>query len=57
MERYGFSDYVAPGDIVGHTLGGYEFDHSSRQRHLLAAARRQARSRTRANRGASSSAS
>jgi len=26
MEAYGFSDYVSPGDIVGHTLGGYEFD-------------------------------
>lgn len=27
MEIYGFSDYVSPGDIVGHTLGGYSFDH------------------------------
>jgi len=27
MEAYGFSDYVSPGDIVGHTLGGYSFDH------------------------------
>jgi len=27
MEVYGFSDYVSPGDIVGHTLGGYSFDH------------------------------
>lgn len=27
MEAYGFSDYVSPGDIVGHTLGGYTFDH------------------------------
>jgi len=27
MEVYGFSDYVSPGDIVGHTLGGYTFDH------------------------------
>jgi arylsulfatase A-like enzyme len=27
MERYGFSDYNSIGDIVGHTLGGYEFDH------------------------------
>jgi arylsulfatase len=26
MEAYGFADYVSPGDIVGHTLGGYEFD-------------------------------
>ena len=27
MEAYGFSDYVSPGDIVGHTLGGYSFDN------------------------------
>ena len=27
MEAYGFSDYVSPGDVVGHTLGGYSFDH------------------------------
>lgn len=27
MEAYGFSDYASPGDVVGHTLGGYEFDH------------------------------
>jgi len=27
MEAYGFSDYVSPGDLVGHTLGGYSFDH------------------------------
>ena len=27
MEAYGFNDYASPGDIVGHTLGGYEFDH------------------------------
>ena len=26
MEAYGFSDYVNPGDIIGHTLGGYHFD-------------------------------
>jgi arylsulfatase len=26
MEQYGFSDYASPGDVVGHTLGGYEFD-------------------------------
>lgn len=26
MEAYGFADYVSPGDIVGHTLGGYAFD-------------------------------
>jgi len=26
MEAYGFSDYVSPGDVVGHTLGGYSFD-------------------------------
>jgi arylsulfatase len=27
MEVYGFADYVGVGDIIGHTLGGYEFDH------------------------------
>lgn len=27
MEAHGFSDYASPGDVVGHTLGGYEFDH------------------------------
>ena len=27
MDAYGFSDYVSPGDLIGHTLGGYEFDH------------------------------
>ena len=27
MEAYGFNDYASPGDMVGHTLGGYEFDH------------------------------
>lgn len=26
METYGFADYASPGDIVGHTLGGYQFD-------------------------------
>ena len=26
MDGYGFSDYVGPGDIIGHTLGGYAFD-------------------------------
>jgi len=26
MDAYGFSDYVGPGDLIGHTLGGYEFD-------------------------------
>jgi arylsulfatase A-like enzyme len=26
MDAYGFSDYVAPGDLIAHTLGGYEFD-------------------------------
>jgi arylsulfatase len=26
MDAYGFSDYVNPGDIIGHTLGGYQFD-------------------------------
>jgi arylsulfatase A-like enzyme len=27
MEKYGFADYYSPGDIIAHTLGGYEFDH------------------------------
>ena len=27
MAEYGFSDYYDPGDIVGHTLGGYLNDH------------------------------
>jgi arylsulfatase len=27
MEQYGFADYFGPGDIIGHTLGGYYFDH------------------------------
>ncbi|HSV19645.1 MAG TPA: sulfatase-like hydrolase/transferase [Casimicrobiaceae bacterium] len=27
MEAYGFADYLWPGDVVGHTLGGYKFDH------------------------------
>lgn len=27
MEKYGFADYFNPGDIIGHTLGGYQFDH------------------------------
>jgi arylsulfatase A-like enzyme len=27
MDAYGFSDFVGPGDLIGHTLGGYEFDH------------------------------
>jgi arylsulfatase len=27
MEAYGFSDYASPGDVVGHTQGGYQFDH------------------------------
>jgi arylsulfatase len=27
MEEYGFADFNSPGDIVAHTLGGYEFDH------------------------------
>lgn len=26
MERYGFSDNFSPGDLIGHTLGGYGFD-------------------------------
>lgn len=27
MEAYGFADYYGPGDIIGHDLGGYQFDH------------------------------
>ncbi|WP_295135504.1 sulfatase-like hydrolase/transferase [uncultured Reyranella sp.] len=27
MERYGFADNFSPGDLIGHTLGGYGFDH------------------------------
>jgi arylsulfatase A-like enzyme len=27
MEKYGFSDCFSPGDMIGHTLGGYSFDH------------------------------
>src|SRR5262249_22285544 len=27
MEAYGFSDFVGPGDLIGHSLGGYQFDH------------------------------
>lgn len=27
MDRYGFSDFHSPGDIMAHALGGYEFDH------------------------------
>lgn len=27
MEQYGFGDYFGPGDIIGHTRGGYHFDH------------------------------
>lgn len=27
MDAYGFSDFVGPGDIIGHQLGGFEFDH------------------------------
>ena len=26
MDEYGFGDYFSPGDIIGHTLGGYQFD-------------------------------
>ncbi len=26
MEKYGFSDNFSPGDLIGHTLGGYAFD-------------------------------
>jgi arylsulfatase A-like enzyme len=27
MDAYGFGDYVGVGDLIGHTLGGYHFDH------------------------------
>ena len=27
MDAYGFADYASPGDLVGHDLGGYQFDH------------------------------
>ena len=27
MDAYGFSNYASPGDLIAHTLGGYEFDH------------------------------
>ncbi len=27
MEAYGFSDYVWPGDVLTHTLGGYTYDN------------------------------
>ncbi|MFO1163455.1 MAG: sulfatase-like hydrolase/transferase [Reyranellaceae bacterium] len=27
MDKYGFSDNFSPGDLIGHTLGGYSFDH------------------------------
>lgn len=27
MEQYGFADYFSPGDMIGHTLGGYQFDN------------------------------
>jgi arylsulfatase len=27
MDQYGFSDFYSPGDMIAHTLGGYEFDH------------------------------
>jgi arylsulfatase A-like enzyme len=27
MDGYGFADFAGPGDIIGPTLGGYEFDH------------------------------
>lgn len=27
MEAYGFADYAGVGDLIGHTLGGYHYDH------------------------------
>jgi arylsulfatase A-like enzyme len=26
-ENYGFSDFFSPGDLIGHTLGGYSYDN------------------------------
>jgi arylsulfatase A-like enzyme len=26
MEKYGFADNFSPGDLIGHTLGGYSYD-------------------------------
>ena len=27
MDEFGFADNFSPGDVIGHTLGGYSFDH------------------------------
>jgi arylsulfatase len=27
IEKYGFADNFSPGDLIGHTLGGYSYDH------------------------------
>ena len=27
MNAYGFSDYIWPGDVLTHSLGGYQYDH------------------------------
>ena len=27
MEKYGFADNFSPGDLIGHALGGYSYDH------------------------------
>jgi len=27
MEAFGFADFYSPGDLIGHTLGGYQFDN------------------------------
>lgn len=27
MDRFGFSDFYSPGDLIGHTLGGYTYDN------------------------------
>ena len=27
MEKYGFADNFSPGDLIGHTVGGYSYDH------------------------------
>ena len=27
MEAFGFADFFSPGDLIGHTLGGYNFDN------------------------------
>lgn len=55
MDEYGFSDYVSPGDLIAHTLGGYEFDNLiAGGAPLLGCAARAGRFRTKASLGVSS---